>query len=42
MAIIAGGVLKELLKAFPSKYCYVFAYGSAVFAQRNQEPGKVF
>lgn len=41
MAIVADRVLKDLLKTFPAKYCYAFAYGSAVFAQNNQQPGKV-
>ncbi|ODN01670.1 Phosphatidate cytidylyltransferase, mitochondrial [Orchesella cincta] len=42
MAIVADGALKEILRHFPIKQCsYVFAYGSAVFLQKDQTPGKM-
>jgi hypothetical protein len=33
--------LRSILKHFPAQCNYAFAYGSGVFAQRNQKPGKV-
>ncbi|CAL8092022.1 unnamed protein product [Orchesella dallaii] len=46
MAIVADlGVLKEILKHFPKRCNYAFAYGSAVFAQsqthEQPKPGKM-
>jgi hypothetical protein len=40
-SLIGTDLLKNLLLKFPTQVTYAFAYGSAVFAQKNQKIGKV-
>jgi translocator assembly and maintenance protein 41 len=40
-AVTTGNFLRNVISKFPKECSYCFAYGSGVFLQKNQKPGKM-